>query len=421
MTRIRSKIFRFKDKRGLTLIELMVVVGVAAIILGVLIGELNSGELFRQVRDSKRIAILRNLHFMITALRAEGKEFSLGAPSKVYVSIPDSSATCANLGLPSLPPGWTYNCVASSTLMNADGTGWLPIDFTAASFWEPSFRLPVDPVNSAAIGKYFTYVSATSAWELAAFLESEKFGYGGSRDVAGVDNGTNPSAFEMGTDLTLAPTDIPTGRLMLWLRADSLGFIDEAPVARWPDQSSARNDATEANLSNQPVHRKNVLNGKPVVRFDGLDDWLQFNGPFNPKDTTFFIVTKWNAVNDNSRVVGDTGAEGFLRNIGTDAAGRLMRPDNHSYKVLYQSGAPRSLNGGSIFDNSNVRNEFFIYSMQPTLGAADIKWFGRTETNNAAYWSGDIAEVIVYSYAMTDSERRAVEKYLGTKYGLTTQ
>lgn len=421
MIRTKLKIFRFRNKRGVTPIELLVVVGVAAIIAGVLIAELNSAELFRQVRDSKRIADLRNLNFTISALRADGKESSLGMPSKVYVSIPDSSATCANLELPSLPSGWTYNCVTSSTLMNADSTGWLPIDFTAASFWDPAFRLSVDPVNSATSGNYFTYVSATSTWELGALLESAKFGYEGSRDVVSVDNGTNPSGLEFGTDLTLAPTDIPTGRLMLWLKADALDLIDGAPVANWLDQSSARNDATEASTLNQPVYRKNVLNGKPVVRFDGSDDWLRLDVPFDPKDTTLFIVAKWNAVNDHGRVVGDTGAEGFLRNIGTDPAGRLMRPDNHSYKVLYQSGVRRSLNGGSIFDNINIRNQFFIYSMQPTLNAADIKWFGRTETNNVAYWSGDIAEVIAYSYAMSDSKRRAVEKYLGTKYGLVTQ
>jgi Spy/CpxP family protein refolding chaperone len=34
------------------------------------------------------------------------------------------------------------------------------------------------------------------------------------------------------------------------------------------------------------------------------------------------------------------------------------------------------------------------------------------------HWQGQIAEVIVYTVALTDSQRQQVEQYLKTKYGL---
>ena len=35
------------------------------------------------------------------------------------------------------------------------------------------------------------------------------------------------------------------------------------------------------------------------------------------------------------------------------------------------------------------------------------------------YWIGDIAEIIYYNTALSDSNRVLVESYLGTKYGIT--
>jgi hypothetical protein len=34
------------------------------------------------------------------------------------------------------------------------------------------------------------------------------------------------------------------------------------------------------------------------------------------------------------------------------------------------------------------------------------------------YWTGQIAEVILFAYALNDTERMAIETYLATKWGL---
>jgi hypothetical protein len=98
----------------------------------------------------------------------------MGISSVVYVSIPDSSSSCANLGLPSLPSGWSYNCVTSSSLRKVDGSGWVPTNFTSISWGTPVPNLPIDPQNTTSTGQYYTYVVGGS-WELTTLFESDKY------------------------------------------------------------------------------------------------------------------------------------------------------------------------------------------------------------------------------------------------------
>jgi hypothetical protein len=49
-------------------------------------------------------------------------------------------------------------------------------------------------------------------------------------------------------------------------------------------------------------------------------------------------------------------------------------------------------------------------------GCGDTGALGRGYNDNTFY-AGEIAEVAVYDRAVTDSERRAIEQYLGEKYG----
>ncbi len=46
-------------------------------------------------------------------------------------------------------------------------------------------------------------------------------------------------------------------------------------MAAWADASGQGNDATQATAALRPTYRTNMLNGKPVVRFDGADDYLR--------------------------------------------------------------------------------------------------------------------------------------------------
>src|SRR5215216_5960726 len=63
--------------------------------------------------------------------------------------------------------------------------------------------------------------------------------------------------------------------LHLWLAADKItGLSNGAAVTQWNDFSGFANHAAQATALNQPSYQTNVINGLPVVRFDGSSDRL---------------------------------------------------------------------------------------------------------------------------------------------------
>ncbi len=65
--------------------------------------------------------------------------------------------------------------------------------------------------------------------------------------------------------------------LVCRLAADALGLTDRQEVALWADMSGSGGDAGQADASERPAYRSDILNGRPAVRFDG-DDTLAFSG-----------------------------------------------------------------------------------------------------------------------------------------------
>jgi len=184
-----------------TLIELLIVIGIIAILSAAVVITINPAERLREARDSTRVTDITTLDNTIRISQTQNTALSLGTASTVYISIPDSSTSCANLGLPSLPSGWSYNCASTSTYRNTDGTGWVPVNFQDGSLYGIAqlSALPIDPTNTTSTGLYYTYTPGGS-YKLSIVFESIKY-----QPLEASDGGSNIAAFEKGTDLALAP------------------------------------------------------------------------------------------------------------------------------------------------------------------------------------------------------------------------
>lgn len=194
------------DGGGFTLIEILVTFSLVSVLSGVVLLALNPVELIKKAHDTRRLDDLAYLDRALGILRSDQSSLWFGSSSVVYVSLPDTTSTCANLGLPTLASGWSYNCVTNSNLKKSDGNGWLPVNFTEFSAGGLVPALPVDPVNSASSSLYYTYVFGS--WELTAKMESAAYGNGGSKDVVSTDGGTSSNRFETGNKLTVTPVDL---------------------------------------------------------------------------------------------------------------------------------------------------------------------------------------------------------------------
>ncbi len=151
-------------------------------------------EMAIESQDRTRINDLNSLNSVLKGMLP----YSSNA---VYISLPSDDPDCANLDLPSLPPGWSYHCSNLNDYQKTDGKGWIPADFTKLSGGSFLKILPVDPVNSADSLFYYAYAAGLTEknWVLASLLGSDKF----LKRSAGSDGGGDPSRFEIGSNVKL--------------------------------------------------------------------------------------------------------------------------------------------------------------------------------------------------------------------------
>jgi hypothetical protein len=86
----------------------------------------------------------------------------------------------------------------ASNYLKVDGTGWVPVNFSAISSGAPMGNLPDDPINNATY--FYAYAASTtgSTYEIDANMESSKYASGGAGDIENTDGGNSATVYEVG-------------------------------------------------------------------------------------------------------------------------------------------------------------------------------------------------------------------------------
>lgn len=214
-----------------------------------------------------------------------------------------------------------------------------------------------------------------------------------------------------------SPTNV--SGLALWLKADagvttnSSGF-----VSGWADQSGNGKHATQAGLNYQPARVGNVLNGKPVIRFDGMTDGTgdYMDVPQIVVRTVFMVLNYADDVfmNNYPTAFGDQ-IYGLYVVQGRPLVALL---NNSLTGVYYINGRmPSVINGGYDFTPMTSHK---IVAVSLSIDRVMMPRLGKDRTDNGRMWKGDFAEIIVYDRILTAPEMNAIGVYLTQKYGIST-
>lgn len=255
-------------------------------------------------------------------------------------------------------------------------------------------------------------------------------------------SGTTPTPTPTATPTpTTGPTPtsgVPTSGLKIWLKGD-VGITKDASnyISTWADQSGNGLNATQGTSGVKPLWVNSVVNGKPVVRFDGSNDYLSF-GPLTVNGLTqmSMILVSSNRADQSGGTYGDFNVALIFDETGN--WGKVyLGPFQKTVSTRYGTGQANNINIytrpstiGTGFSTSisikNGTNEYLYVNgtsvatytgkLSAIANSSSTGWLGRGGNNT--YFNGDVAEVLIYDRALTDTERQSVQAYLSGKYGL---
>lgn len=175
-------------KKGFTLVELLVVIGILAVLTAAVVVVLNPAELLKQSRDAQRLSDFDAVRSAIALYLSTASAPAFGGGSNVARTMVTS--TCH---------GMTMTCTAVSSTA-VDGTGWVAVNFnelTSVGLSSPLSALPTDPTNNATYNYAGAFDATNKYYELDSVLESNKYGTGASSRMA-IDGGNSTTVYEVG-------------------------------------------------------------------------------------------------------------------------------------------------------------------------------------------------------------------------------
>ena len=262
--------------------------------------------------------------------------------------------------------------------------------------------------------------------------------FGATRKVRGIALATlffcayivNPNAVQASNPCPDTNAFSGITNLTLWLRADCVTGNGADPannstVSTWTDLSGNGNNAT---ANGSPTYQNGaayLINSQPVINFNGSSTFtsIDIRATTRPNISIFavyklrssnqagvwgvddggwdrFFMARWNGDNGIISHSGQTA----IPNSGVTNTTKFITT---IYK--YNLGS-----GSTVYDNGGLVNSF-TDTADPSGAYSNL----RIGSIGAGYnLNGDIAEIIIFSQALSDADRKTVNGYLNTKYNL---
>ncbi|MCE9546643.1 MAG: autotransporter-associated beta strand repeat-containing protein [Planctomycetia bacterium] len=221
-----------------------------------------------------------------------------------------------------------------------------------------------------------------------------------------------------GTNTYAGSTTISSGTLRLqgspvmpsgvnaWFSASSLNYANGQNITTWADLTGGH--VATLNQGNM-TFLTNQVNGQPAVQFSG-NAYANMTGDMFSKQQ-YFVFSMPSPGGDWGTIIGSQTRSGYMFNPNG-----FMWDGNYPQAVMQNGGAPLNPN----FQLSNIGNFMVV---QVTGNSNDTSIRSGWALDRQEGWGGmnmNLAEVISFDHALSNSEQGAVGAYLSSKYGIST-
>lgn len=237
---------------------------------------------------------------------------------------------------------------------------------------------------------------------------------------------------------TFDPRKLPG--LALWYDASDASTVTLATGVRGlADKSGNARNAAQTATNSQPALTPNAIDGKPAMVFDGLNDSLTLPILNITAWTVFAVCERTGSGNGTllQLLASAFGVESLLLGLNDNSTdGPVLVGSSSTGSAKYgkggslSAGTARVLSAkwpGGTFDgasNYSAWNDGVTITLANSGSAhkasGNDSRIGASWCNGAlqAFYRGKIGEIVVYSSALSDGNRNAVERYLERKWGL---
>jgi hypothetical protein len=286
-------------------------------------------------------------------------------------------------------------------------------------------------------------VDADSPWR---FNDSDTPPAAGWTDAAFDDSAWSVGQPLFGTS-SAAPVLTVTGNLVARYRASAIaGVSSGATFNPWTDSATDDGASQDATAGGNPTYWTSATAiSEPVVRFDGNDEFRTSLSPgISPSSGfVYYVVCKANSVPVSGAVTNGAGDYIFDRNNSVNGTPLVsLKAVNNRYGFQKRDDGSGGMGGPvSLTPISTTRFQIVAIRRNPAAARFEI-WvdgvmeataidegdnitpqpivIGRHATATTQGFDGDIAELLIYRDALSDTDFQSVGAYLEARYGLDT-
>ena len=237
---------------------------------------------------------------------------------------------------------------------------------------------------------------------------------------------------------TFTPENL-TG-MTIYLKADAGITLNGSNVSAWADQSGNNYIAQQSTSSKQPLINLNAANGKPSVKFDGVDDFLDLNTSFDLLNFSIVFILR-----PNQTIKSNTASQTILCTSSAKSVNCMVSIANIMGAISGEILSYCSFGSTNLVSyikdtvskhidiiTSNLSNANFTTSLNnspcstysyssgglnASIGRSlqQIQRIGAQYDNSTTY-NGEIFEIIIYNREITSTEKALINQYASAKY-----